>query len=121
MGREDRFKFVPGGPALLDRPFLIRMIECRVVMIEDVMLRDSASWMQDYIACDHLIIRGITIHNHVARNNDCIDIDGCKNVRISNVESAPATTTGCVSKGPACRQHGTWWWRTASSRVTATR
>ena len=79
--------YPPGKwPSLSNRPFIIRMIECKHVLIEAVTLRDSASWMEDYIACDNLTIRGITVHNHVAPNNDGIDIDGCQGVRISDVE-----------------------------------
>ena len=69
----------------MGRPFIIRMIECKGVLIEGVALRNSASWMEDYLACDNLTIRGIKVHNFVAPNNDCIDIDGCQNVHISGV------------------------------------
>jgi polygalacturonase len=41
-------------------------------------------WMQHYLACDDVQIDGITVTNHVQKNNDGIDIDGCQNVTISN-------------------------------------
>ena len=78
------------------------MIQCKDVLIADIALRDSASWMQDYLACDNLTIRGIKIHNFVARNNDCIDIDGCRNVRISDVDGS-SNDDGLCFKGTSLR------------------
>ncbi len=66
------------------RPYLIRIIECQKVRIKDINLKNSAMWMQHYLACDDVQIDGITVTNHVQKNNDGIDIDGCQNVTISN-------------------------------------
>ena len=67
-----------------NRPFIIRFIKCKKVLIENVTMLNSAMWMQHYLACDHLMVRGITVYNHCNRNNDMIDIDGCSNVTISD-------------------------------------
>ena len=67
-----------------NRPYLIRLIRCRDVHVEDVSLRDSAMWMQHYLDCDFVTIRGIKVFNHVAANNDMIDIDGCRYVTIAD-------------------------------------
>jgi len=40
--------------------------------------------MQHYLACENLIINGINVYNHCNFNNDGIDIDGCKNVIVSD-------------------------------------
>jgi len=67
-----------------NRPFIIRLIECENVRVENVTLQNSAMWMQQYLACTDLIIRGIRVINHANQNNDMMDIDGCKNVIISD-------------------------------------
>lgn len=67
-----------------DRPFGIRMIECRDILLEGVTLRDSGMWMEHYLACQRLRIRGITVNNHVNGNNDGIDIDSCRDVVVSD-------------------------------------
>ncbi len=54
------------------------------MLVEDVHLQNSAMWMQHYLACDHVHIRGIRVSNHVNGNNDGIDIDGCHDVLVSN-------------------------------------
>jgi len=66
------------------RPFGIRLIKCTKVTVEDLTLRNSAMWMQHYLACDDVTIRNITVWNHCNKNNDGIDIDGCHNVLIEN-------------------------------------
>ena len=58
------------------RPFGIRFIKCTNILIENVTLRNSPMWMQHYLACDNLTVRGITVWNHANHNNDMIDIDG---------------------------------------------
>ncbi|MHC4328666.1 MAG: glycoside hydrolase family 28 protein [Planctomycetota bacterium] len=58
--------------------------KCRDVLSEGVNLRSAGSWMQHYRNCDRLAVRGITVFNHVAYNNDGLNIDSCRDVRISD-------------------------------------
>ncbi len=67
-----------------NRPYVLRLINCRDVSITDVTMRNSAMWMQHYLACEFLTVRGIKVFNHCNQNNDMMDIDGCKNVVISD-------------------------------------
>lgn len=68
-----------------DRPYLFWIAECKDVLVRDVELRSSAMWMQSYIRCDRLRIDGIKVFNHSNKNNDLMDIDGCKDVVITRV------------------------------------
>ena len=68
----------------LDRPHIIRMIACKNVQVKDINMQNSAMWMQHYLACENLTITGIKVYNHANQNNDMIDIDGCRNVIISD-------------------------------------
>jgi polygalacturonase len=43
----------------------------------------TGMWMQHYLACDDMLISGIKVYNHCNKNNDMIDIDGCRNVVIT--------------------------------------
>ena len=66
------------------RPYMIRIIECRDVVVKDVTIRNSPMWVQHYLACDDVRIDGITVRSRVNGNNDGIDIDCCHRVVISN-------------------------------------
>jgi len=67
-----------------NRPFVFRFVECKNVRIENITMTNSAMWMQQYFACEDLYIKGIKVFNHANQNNDMMDIDGCKNVIISD-------------------------------------
>ena len=67
-----------------NRPFLIRMVNCRHVQVEDLTLLDPPMWLQHYLACQDVAIRGLTIHSRSNANNDGVDIDGCDRVCISD-------------------------------------
>jgi polygalacturonase len=66
------------------RPYMIRIIECKKILVENIVLLNSPMWVQHYLACDHLTIQNITVTSRTANlNNDGIDIDGCHYVRIT--------------------------------------
>jgi hypothetical protein len=79
-GSNQNFPGKNGIGAMPNRPFLIRMIECRNVVLDGIHLRNAASWMQNYLACDDLIFQGVHVENLTNWNNDGFDIDGCRNV-----------------------------------------
>jgi len=66
------------------RPLVLRFSECRNVKVRDITLKRSAFWMQNYLACENVLIEGITVENVGPTNTDGLDLDGCKNVRIAN-------------------------------------
>ncbi len=66
------------------RPAGIRMFECKNVVVKDILLRNSASWMQGYVYCENLIFDGMKVINQGNWNNDGLDPDGCKNMIVRN-------------------------------------
>ncbi|MCK5853416.1 hypothetical protein KAH27_10350, partial [bacterium] len=68
----------------INRPYIIRLISCRDVLVEEITLLNSPMWMQQYLDCDFVTVQNITVYNHGSYNNDMIDIDCCRNVIISN-------------------------------------
>jgi polygalacturonase len=47
-------------------------------------MRNSGIWNQHYLNCEDLTIDNIHVYNHSNRNNDGIDIDGCRRVLLTN-------------------------------------
>lgn len=72
------------GLSYHERPYLLRMIECEDVIVRDVEMRDSAMWTQHYLACQRVLVDGITVRGRTNINNDGIDIDSCVDFRLSN-------------------------------------
>lgn len=83
QGGHANFRVAPGEVGYLERPYLVRFINCRDVRVEGITLRDSPMWVQHYMACDRVTIRGITVASNVNHNNDMLDIDGCRDVHVS--------------------------------------
>jgi polygalacturonase len=73
-----------GNTLYKKRPYLLWFVQCKNVGVEDIQLQNSAFWMQHYLACDFVNIKGVKVYNHCNKNNDMIDIDGCHNVTISD-------------------------------------
>lgn len=67
------------------RPELVFFRNCKDVHIKDVTLAYSSFWNCHLMRCEDVRIRGVVIENELARiNTDGIDIDGCRNVTISD-------------------------------------
>ena len=78
-----------GGPWIYQhkswRPRGIGLFGCRRLRIRDIEIRDAAQWTLHLTGCDDVVIDGIAIRNRLdVPNNDGIDPDHCRNVRISN-------------------------------------
>lgn len=71
-------------PRYLIRPYLIRIVTSQHILVEGITLKNSPMWLQHYLACDFVTLRGLKIFNQVNANNDMIDIDCCRNVHISD-------------------------------------
>ena len=67
------------------RPTQIILIGCRHVRVRDITIRNAPSWTFHPVGCDDLVVDSISILNdwNVA-NNDGIDLDHCRNVRVAN-------------------------------------
>ncbi len=64
---------------------LIELVECQHVRVENVRILNAPGWILHPLACDHVTIRGVTmIAPFEWRNTDGIDLDSCRNVRISD-------------------------------------
>ena len=86
-GQGSCFRKMSANDEGITRPHLLRFITCQNVLIENVNLRNSGCWMQHYLACDEVQIRGVKIFNRNNYNNDGLDLDGCRNVTVSDLIS----------------------------------
>ena len=66
------------------RPRNILFISCKFVRVEGIRMRNSGIWNQHYLNCEDVIVDRINVYNHANRNNDGIDIDGCRRFTLSN-------------------------------------
>ncbi len=68
-----------------ERPFIIRLVNCKNVTVRDIQLLESANWTFHLLGCTSVTIDGIKIENRTkGGNRDGLDIDACKDVTVSN-------------------------------------
>ncbi|WP_207423204.1 glycoside hydrolase family 28 protein [Desertivirga brevis] len=86
MGAELEDSYVLKPFDIIDpRPHLLTIIGGQNIRIHDLIIRNSAYWTVHLIGCDDVAIDNITLLNSLkVRNSDGIDLDHCKNVRITN-------------------------------------
>lgn len=71
----------------LVRPYLMRFVGCHGVHISGITLRNPAMWTQHYLECEDVLIEGIRVRSRRPRvNNDGIDVDSCRRVRIADCD-----------------------------------
>lgn len=87
------------------RPKNIVLEKCANILVDGIHLRASGSWMQDYKRCTNVVIRGISVFNHVTFNNDGLDIDSSENVVISDCRVDSDDDGICLksTSGTPCR------------------
>ncbi|WP_207535935.1 glycoside hydrolase family 28 protein [Desertivirga arenae] len=86
MGAELEDSYVLKPFDVIDpRPHLLTIVGGQNIRIHDLIIRNSAYWTVHLIGCDDVAIDNITLLNSLkVRNSDGIDLDHCKNVRITN-------------------------------------
>lgn len=101
-GTPDHFEGRQTTAATPGRPFGIRILDSRKVVLQGITLKDAACWMQNYLNCEDVILDGVTVSNHANHNNDGIDIDGCRRVIIRNCMVNAEDDAMCI-KGASMR------------------
>jgi hypothetical protein len=66
------------------RPRLVYFNDCRNVQFLGVQAKDAASWVLHFKGCEQLVIDRVRVDSDAYWNNDGMDIEDCKNVRITH-------------------------------------
>jgi hypothetical protein len=89
-------------PNEANRPMLIYFRHCSAVIVKDITLANSASWVETYDQCSDLTIDSIRVDSRAYWNNDGMDIVDCSQVRITGCSVDAADDGICLkSHDPA--------------------
>lgn len=78
------YNFEDKRPSYLIRPQLIEFERCKQIAVKNVTLLNAACWVQTYDQCSNIIIDSVIVNSDAYWNNDGIDIQDCRNVRITH-------------------------------------
>lgn len=82
------------------RPVMINFVECKNVLLEDVLFENSPSWNIHPLMCENLIIDNIKVRNPAyAQNGDGVDIESCKNVIVVDCSFDVGDDAICIKSG----------------------
>ena len=104
-GQPDAFPTqVAGRKELGQRPMLMRFFRCKNVHFDEVNLKNPASWGVHLVDCDNVHFQGVNISHRSNANNDGIDVDGCRNVWITDSHISSGDDAVCLksSHGKPC-------------------
>jgi polygalacturonase len=83
--------------AYLKRPYGLSFVRCRNVTVRGIELDDIAFWCEDYLDCEDVVVDGVAVYSmNRDHNNDGIDIDGSRNVRVSNCHFVSGDDSICL-------------------------
>ena len=69
----------------VERPRMVQLFNCKGIRIEEVTFKDSPCWTMFIRSCENIDVKGITVTaDQKMINNDGIDFDGCRHVRVSD-------------------------------------
>ena len=81
------------------RPDFIRPVESKNVLIEGIHVVGSPMWVLHPLYCENVVIRGVIVESFPGRNGDGVDIDSCRNVRISDSYFDTGDDSICIKSG----------------------
>ena len=69
--------YEPGRPFL--RPKLLRLVNCRKVLLKDVTFQNPPDWTLHPLLCQDVSILNVNVRNaETAQNSDALDLDSCR-------------------------------------------
>lgn len=82
------------------RPNLIRLTNCKKVLLEGVTFQNSPAWNLHPMLCDHITLKNLTVRNPwYAQNGDGVDLESCRFGMIDNCTFDVGDDGICIKSG----------------------
>lgn len=82
------------------RPRLLRLFECRRVLLEGVTFRNAPNWTLHPWLCEDVTLRDLKVFNdRWAQNSDAMDLDSCRRVHVTGCIIDTGDDGICVKSG----------------------
>jgi polygalacturonase len=99
------YNFLEDRPKAFIRPQIIEFNHCSWIKVIDITIKNSASWVQTYEACNQVIVNNIKVESMSFWNNDGIDIVDCRNFRLTNSHFNSADDGICLKSADFSRKY----------------
>jgi polygalacturonase len=82
------------------RPVMVSLVNCKNVLLKDVIFQNSPAWNIHPMLCEDIIIDGVLARNpSYAQNGDALDLESCKNALIVNSKFDAGDDGICIKSG----------------------
>lgn len=99
-GTIEKDRWMPDDNRARIRPVMVSIIECKNVLLEDVLIQNSPCWTIHPLFSENIIVDNLTVRNpDWAANGDGLDIESCKNVIVVNSRLDVGDDGVCIKSG----------------------
>ncbi len=82
------------------RPKMLRLINCKRVLIQDVTVQNPPMWTINPLLCEDVSILNVTVHNSpAAQNSDALDLESCRRAHVANCTFDAGDDGICLKSG----------------------
>lgn len=81
------------------RPSFIRPMDSKNILIEGIHIVGSSMWVIHLLYCDNVVVRNVIVESYPGANTDGIDVDSCRDVRISDSYFDTGDDGVCIKSG----------------------
>lgn len=67
-----------------NRPMVFRFLDCNNLKMKDICISHMSSWATAWLYSSNIVVDGVTVDCSFSNTSDCLDFDGCTEVRVSN-------------------------------------
>lgn len=93
-------RWMPAGNRARIRPVMVSLIECKNVLLEDVLIQNSPCWTIHPLFCENVIVDNLVVRNpDWAANGDGLDVESCRNVIVVNTKFDVGDDGVCIKSG----------------------
>jgi DNA sulfur modification protein DndE len=82
------------------RPNMIRIFQCKNILIEDVTFENSPAWTTHVMMSEHITIKNLRVKNPwYGTNTDALDLESCKNALVEDCNFDTGDDGICIKSG----------------------
>ena len=82
------------------RPVMVSLVNCKNVLLKDVIFQNSPAWNIHPLMCENIIIDNVLARNPAyAQNGDALDLESCRNALIVNSVFDAGDDGICIKSG----------------------
>jgi len=82
------------------RPVLVSLVNCKNVLLQDVIFQNSPAWNLHPLMCENIIIDHVLARNPAyAQNGDALDLESCRNALIVDSKFDAGDDGICIKSG----------------------